>query len=115
MGLNIEHQDGMIAKYLISKGLPESVEITTKRLARYCASQLSPEVLSKLSQDEIKELNLKGYLSRLRYKARDDLRNAYRMQKLVISGKVYRIRRVEDWPEYRIALELEELNDNGAR
>lgn len=113
MGLDGEHQDGMIAKYLISKGLPESIQITSKRLARFCTSCLPSAVLANFSHAELKEISLKGYTRKLMMKARDDLRNAYKAKQVVANGRIYRVMRVEDWPEYHIALEIEGLDNNG--
>lgn len=115
MGSAVEHQDGMIAKYIISKGLPESIQITSKRLARFCASHLPSTILGQMSHDELKEINKKGYSTKLRTKARDDLRNAYKATQVMANGKVYKVMRVEDWPEYHIALEVEGLDSNGGR
>lgn len=115
MGVETEHQDGMIARYIISKGMPESIQITSKRLARFCATCLSKEVVSDLPSEDTKELNRKGFTPRLRLKARDDLRNAYKAQRVLVDGRSYRVMRVEDWPEYHIALELEGLDSNGNR
>jgi hypothetical protein len=110
-----EHQDGMIAKYIASKGMPETIEITCKRLARFCASKLPPEVLSELSKEEMVDLSRKGYFRSLRLKARDDLRNAIISKIVTVNGKTYNAKRVEEsWPEYRIALELKELDENGS-
>jgi hypothetical protein len=109
-----EHQDGMIAKYIASKGLPEAIEITCKRLAKFCASKLSREALSELSKEELVDLSRKGYFRSLREKARHDLRTAIITKAVSVDGKVYNAKRVEEsWPEYRIALELKELDENG--
>jgi len=109
-----EHQDGMIAKYIVSKGLPETIEITCKRLAKFCASKLPREVLSELSKEELVDLSRKGYFRSLREKARHDLRTAIIAKTVSVNGQVYNAKRVEEsWPEYRIALELTELDENG--
>lgn len=109
-----EHQDGMIARYILSKGSPETIEITCKRLAKFCASKLPPDVRSDLSKEELIDLSRKGYFRSLREKARHDLRTAIIAKKVEVNGKVYNAKRVEEsWPEYRIALELKELDDNG--
>jgi len=113
-----EHQDGMIAKYIVSKGMPDTIEITCKRLARFCASKLPPDVLSDLSKEERVDLSRKGYFRSIRLKARDDLRRAVinsPKYPVIANGKAYNAKRVEEsWPEYRIALELKELDENGA-
>jgi hypothetical protein len=110
-----EHQDGMIAKYIISKGSPETLEITCKRLAKFCATKLSPEVIEKLSKEELVDLSRKGYFRNLRLKARGDLRTAIISKTISVNGKTYNAKRVEEvWPEYRVALELKELDENGS-
>ena len=110
-----EHQDGMIAKYISSKGMPDTLEITCKRLAKFCASKLPKDALSDLSKEELVDLSRKGYFRSLREKARYDLRTAIIAKSVAVNGKVYNAKRVEEsWPEYRIALELKELDENGA-
>ena len=110
-----EHQDGMIAKYIVSKGLPETIEITCKRLAKFCASKLPKDALSELSKEEAVDLSRKGYFRDLRVQARYDLRTLIIAKSITVNGKVYNAKRVEEsWPEYRIALELKELDENGA-
>lgn len=110
-----EHQDGMIAKYISSKGMPDTLEITCKRLAKFCASKLPKDALSDLSKEELVDLSRKGYFRDLRVKARYDLRTLIVAKSISINGKVYNAKRVEEsWPEYRIALELKELDENGA-
>jgi hypothetical protein len=113
MGQETERQDGMIAKYIISKGLPESIQITSKRLAVFCAKHLSQDAVSNLSHMELKELGQKRYTDTLRRKARYDLRNAYVAGSVIAASKVYKVMRVEDWPEYHIALELTGVDANG--
>jgi len=113
-----EHQDGMIAKYIISKGSPDTIEINCKRLAKFCASKLPPEVLSDLSKEEANDLSRKGYFRDLQVKARYDLRRAVvngPKYPVIANGKAYNAKRIEAaWPEYWIALELKELDENGA-
>ena len=110
-----EHQDGMIAKYISSKGMPDTLEITCKRLAKFCASKLPKDALSDLSKEELVDLSRKGYFRDLRIKARYDLRTVVIAKSISVNSKIYNAKRVEEsWPEYRIALELKELDENGA-
>lgn len=112
-----ERQDGMIAKYIISKGMPDTLKITCKRLARFCASKLPSEAFSDLSKEELVDLSRKGYFRTLRLKARDDLRRAIINSPkfpVMANGKAYTAKRVEEtWPDYTVVLELKELDENG--
>ena len=56
---------------------------------------------------------MSGYNLRLRLRARGDLRNAYRAGKVKVEKDIYIVKRVEDWPEYHIALEREGSANNG--
>ena len=90
------HQDGIVEKYILAKGKPESLQISIRRLAKFMAKGLG-----------VKEYD-KSMWNRARYILRGYLSNGY----AYVDGVKYTVQRVEAWPDYRLAFEIEGL-DNG--
>lgn len=91
-----EHQDGIVEKYILAKGTPESLQISIKRLAKFMA---------KLG-------GKKEYDMSLWNRARFILRGYYASGYAVVGEFKYRVRRVEAWPDYILAFEIEGV-ENG--
>ena len=68
------YQDGIIAKYIISKGQPDTIKINLFRLAKYMAIRLPQNEVARMSKEERIDLSRKGYTRQLWYDARTPLR-----------------------------------------
>ena len=90
------HQDGIVEKYILAKGKPESVEISIIRLAKFMA----------------KEAGRKTYDKSLWNRARYILRGFLSSHYADVDGTRYIVQRVEAWPDYKLAFEIEGI-DNG--
>lgn len=90
------HQDGIVEKYILAKGKPESVEISIIRLAKFMA----------------KEAGRKRYDKSLWNRARYILRGFLSSHYADVDGTRYIVQRVEAWPDYKLAFEIEGI-DNG--
>jgi hypothetical protein len=108
------HQDGIIAKYIIAKGQPDTLKINVIRLAKYMGSRLPEGVIASLSKEQAIDLSRKGYNRDLWSRSRWDLRTAVISQRVLVNGIGYSAKRVEgSFPGYEIVLEREGLEDNG--
>ncbi len=110
------YQDGIIAKYVIFKGQPDTLKINVVRLAKYMATKLTEDVKASLAKEQAIDLSRKGYNRDLWSKSRWDLRTAVIAQRVLVNGIPYSAKRVEgSFPGYEIVLEREGLEDNGTR
>ena len=93
--------DGVLAKYLISKDLPDVATLTIKRLAKYMKKELGIECEKARLMDPF-------WLQ-----ARTILKTAFAGHKLHVAGEVYHVKRVEAYPDYEILFEKEGVDNNG--
>lgn len=108
------HQDGVIAKYVIFKGHPDTLKINIVRLAKYMATKLTEDAKASLPKEQAIDLSRKGYNRDLWSRSRWDLRTAVIAQRVLVGGLTYSAKRVEGaFPGYEIVLEREGLEDNG--
>ena len=91
-----EHQDGIVEKYILAKGKPESIGISIVRLARFMAEQSGRQRYDK------------SLWNRARYILRGFLSSHY----VEVDGTRYIVQRVEAWPDYKLFFEIEGI-DNG--
>jgi len=92
-----EHQDGIVEKYILAKGKPESLQISIKRLAKFMA----------------KKAGMKQYDMSLWNRARHILRGYLTSGYAYVDGTKYIVHRVEAWPDYRLVFEIEGI-ENGS-
>lgn len=89
-----EHQDGIVEKYILAKGKPESVQISIKRLALFIAKKMGKSKYDKSLWNRARYI-LRGYLS-----------SGY----AYVDGVRYKVRRVEAYPDYILTFEIEGIN-----
>ena len=95
--MGLEHHDGIVERYILAKGKPESLQITIKRLAKFMANEFG-----------MKAYEYKEFWNTARSKLRMHLTSGYAM----VDVTIYKVQRVEAWPEYKLAFEVEGI-DNG--
>lgn len=99
--VDIEHRpNGVLAKYLIAKNMPDLASLTIKRLARFMKHELDMEC----SKERL--------LDPFWLEARAILKTALASQRLHVGGCVYKVMRVEAYPDYEILFEKEGV-ENG--
>lgn len=96
-----ENPGGVLAKYLISRNLPDYTTVTIKRLARFMKNELGV-------QREEKRLMDPFWLE-----ARSILKTALMGHKVSVNGNTYLVKRVEAYPDYEILFEREGAEHNG--
>lgn len=91
-----DRRQGIVEKYILAKGKPESVQITIRRLARFMA----------------KQQGVKQYDRSLWNRARYILRGYCTSGYAYVDGIGYKVQRVEAWPDYKLVFEMEGI-ENG--
>lgn len=94
--------DGVLAKYLLSKSLPDDATLTIKRLAKYMKHELGIEGDGERIMDPFW------------VQARQILRTALNSHKVKVGDEVYVVQRVESWPDYKVVFQREGAENNGS-
>lgn len=100
-GEETDRLDGVLAKYLTSKDMPDVATLTIKRLARFMKKELGMACEEKKLMDPF-------WLE-----ARTVLKTALATHKLQVGDESYFVRRVEAYPDYEILFEREGAENNG--